>query len=311
MINWPKRSVFYIFLFVNLLALSQNKNQAYLSYIQQYYQLAVKQQNEHRIPASIVLAQGLLESGAGLSEFARQSNNHFGIKCNDWAGAKIYHDDDVKGECFRKYDQVIDSYEDHAIFLKTRSRYASLFNLEPSDYEGWAHGLKKAGYATDPTYAYKLISIIEVYNLHQYDLGNISVEALGSETKKENSGYGSIGTIKAAANHQLFRVNSVKFVTSANGDTYASIADEFNVTESRIRNYNEVSAAEKLPVGTRVFIESKKNKAPKNCESHVVAEGESMYSIAQSYAIKIEKLYTLNEIPFTEGVKFGQTLKLR
>jgi len=311
MINWPKRRVFYIFLFVTLLALSQNKNQAYLSYIQQYSQLAVKQQNEHRIPASIVLAQGLLESGAGLSEFARQSNNHFGIKCNDWTGAKIYHDDDAKGECFRKYDQVIESYEDHATFLKTRPRYASLFNLEPTDYEGWAHGLKKAGYATDPTYDYKLISIIEIYNLHQYDLGNITVETVSNEAKKENGNYVSIGTIKAASNHQLFRVNGVKFVISANGDTYASIADEFNVTEARIRNYNEVSATETLSVGTRVFIESKKNKAPRDCESHVVEAGESMYFIAQSYAIKIEKLYQLNKMAFTDGVVLGQTLKLR
>jgi len=311
MINWPKRRVFYIFLFVTLLALSQNKNQAYLSYIQQYSQLAVKQQNEHRIPASIVLAQGLLESGAGLSEFARQSNNHFGIKCNDWTGAKIYHDDDAKGECFRKYDQVIESYEDHATFLKTRPRYASLFNLEPTDYEGWAHGLKKAGYATDPTYDYKLISIIEIYNLHQYDLGNITVETVKNEVKKENENYGSIGTIKAASNHQLFRVNGVKFVISANGDTYASIADEFNVTEARIRNYNEVSATEMLSVGTRVFIESKKNKAPKDCDSHVVEAGESMYSIAQSYAIKIEKLYQMNKMAFSDGVLLGQTLKLR
>ena len=311
MINWPKRRVFYIFLFVTLLALSQNKNQAYLSYIQQYSQLAVKQQNEHRIPASIVLAQGLLESGAGLSEFARQSNNHFGIKCNDWTGAKIYHDDDAKGECFRKYDQVIESYEDHATFLKTRPRYASLFNLEPTDYEGWAHGLKKAGYATDPTYDYKLISIIEIYNLHQYDLGNITVETVSNEAKKENGNYGSIGNIKAASNHQLFRVNGVKFVISANGDTYASIADEFNVTEARIRNYNEVSATEMLSVGTRVFIESKKNKAPKDCDSHVVEAGESMYSIAQSYAIKIEKLYQMNKMAFSDGVLLGQTLKLR
>ena len=158
----------FIFLITGLVSIAQNRNQAYLSYIDQYYKLAIKQQKEHNIPASIVLAQGLLESGAGLSDFAKQSNNHFGIKCNnDWTGATIYHDDDSKGECFRKYDKVLDSYEDHALFLKNRQRYAFLFYLSSSDYEGWAHGLKKAGYATDPTYAFKLISIIEDYNLHR------------------------------------------------------------------------------------------------------------------------------------------------
>jgi LysM repeat protein len=254
-----------------------------------------------------VLAQGLLESGAGVSEFARQSNNHFGIKCNDWAGAKIYHDDDAKGECFRKYDQVIDSYEDHASFLKTRPRYAFLFNLEPTDYEGWAHGLKKAGYATDPTYAYKLISLIEVYNLHQYDLGNNLVDNF----KRSGDSYGSIGSINATANHQLFRVNGVKFVTSGNGDTYATIADEFNITEARIRAYNEVDFSAILPIGTRVFIESKKNKAPKEFDTHIVENGESMYSISQDYAVKVAKLYKLNKLPFTDGISYGQVLKLR
>ena len=305
-----RRIFLFIFLFSSLLVFTQSKNKAYLAYIQQYYPLAAKQQKEHNIPASIVLAQGLLESGAGLSEFAIQSNNHFGIKCNDWTGAKIYHDDDAKGECFRKYDQVIDSYEDHAVFLKTRPRYAFLFNLQPTDYEGWAHGLKKAGYATDPTYDYKLISIIEVYNLHQYDLGNNLLVSL-IDSKKNADNYGSIGSVNAAANHQLFRVNGVKFVISCNGDSYKSIADEFNITETRIRNYNEIDNNAVLTDGTRVFIESKKNKAPKECKTHTISDGESMYSISQDYAVKVEKLYTLNKIPFTQGVMYGQVLKLR
>ncbi|HET7733635.1 MAG TPA: glucosaminidase domain-containing protein, partial [Paludibacter sp.] len=159
------------FLLISLLASSQSRNQTYVSYINQYSQLAVKQQKEYGIPASITLAQGLLESGAGISSFAKESNNHFGIKCNDWMGEKIYHDDDSKGECFRKYNQVLESYEDHSLFLKNKPRYAFLFELKSTDYEGWAFGLKKAGYATDPAYAYKLITIIENYDLHQYDLG--------------------------------------------------------------------------------------------------------------------------------------------
>lgn len=306
-----KYRIFYILLSINLLAVAQTLNPAYLSYIEQYHQLAEKQEKEHRIPASIVLAQGLLESGAGQSDFAKQSNNHFGIKCNnDWTGQKIYHDDDQKSECFRKYDQVIDSYEDHAIFLKNRTRYSFLFNLAPTDYEGWAQGLKKAGYATDPTYAYKLISIIEGYDLHRFDLANNSNGNNANNTKTEEN-RGSMGIIQAIANHQVFKVNGVKFVTSNSGDTYVAIADEFNLSEARVREYNEIDSNTSLSIGIRVFIESKKNKASTESETHVVQDGESMYSIAQDYAIKVESLYLLNKIPFTEGASLGQALKLR
>lgn len=306
-----KYRIFYILLSINLLAVAQTLNPAYLSYIEQYHQLAEKQEKEHGIPASIVLAQGLLESGAGQSDFAKQSNNHFGIKCNnDWTGQKIYHDDDQKSECFRKYDQVLDSYEDHAIFLKNRTRYSFLFNLAPTDYEGWAQGLKKAGYATDPTYAYKLISIIEGYDLHRFDLANNSNGNNSNNTKTEEN-RGSMGIIQAIANHQVFKVNGVKFVTSNSGDTYVAIADEFNLSEARVREYNEIDSNTSLSIGIRVFIESKKNKASTESETHVVQDGESMYSIAQDYAIKVESLYLLNKIPFTEGASLGQALKLR
>jgi len=295
----------YILLSINLLAIAQTQNKAYLSYIEQYHQIAEKQQKEHRIPASIVLSQGLLESGAGLSDFAKQSNNHFGIKCTDWTGEKFYHDDDKKNECFRKYNQVLDSYEDHALFLKNRPRYAFLFDLNPTDYESWAHGLKKAGYATDPTYAYKLISIIETYNLHRFDLEPNKYQPTSSEVIV------SMGSISAQTTHSLFKVNGVKFVIANAGDNYALIADELKTTESRIRGYNEVDTNESLIEGTRVFIESKKNKASRECKTHVVQEGESMYSISQDYAIKVTKLYELNKIQFTDGVTVNQLLKLR
>ena len=305
-----KRSFTLIFLIISLVSFSQNRNQAYLSYIDQYYKLAVKQQKEHNIPASIVLAQGLLESGAGLSDFAKQSNNHFGIKCNnDWTGATIHHDDDSKGECFRKYDRVLDSYEDHALFLKNRQRYAFLFYLSSSDYEGWAHGLKKAGYATDPTYAFKLISIIEDYNLHRFDIGEF---APVSSTQANNAAnQGSMGYIHAKNTHSIFRVNGVKFVTALWGDTYASIAEEFNISTERICEYNEIDSKSELQAGIRVYVEQKKTKAPRECETHVVEDGESMYSIAQDYAVKVESIYLMNKIPFTEGVSYGQVLKLR
>jgi len=303
-----------ILLFISLLTFSQSQKQAYLAYIDQYHQLAEKQQREHGIPASIVLAQGLLESGAGMSQFAKESNNHFGIKCNDWTGDKIYHDDDQKGECFRKYSQVIDSYEDHAVFLKTRPRYSFLFDLNPTDYEAWAHGLKKAGYATDPTYAFKLISLIEVYDLHRFDLGESAAtnnSTADNNTISSSDKRASIGKVKAFVNHLIVKVNGVKFVTSLPGDTYAGIADEFRITEDRIRNYNEVNSTVELKKGSRVFLSSKKKKAPKNCETHAVQVGESLHSISQDYGIKIMSIYKMNKIPFTEGVQLGQVLKLR
>ena len=305
--------VIVIFLFVSLLSYSQSRNRAYVAYIEQYYQLAEKQQKEHGIPASIVLSQGLLESGAGLSSFAIESNNHFGIKCNDWAGEKVYHDDDKKGECFRKYSRVLDSYEDHASFLKTRLRYSFLFDLNPTDYEGWAHGLKKAGYATDPTYAFKLIALIEAYDLHRFDLDPTATgyNPASNSARNESTVRGSIGSVKAFVNHVIVKVNGVKFVTAIPGDTYAGIADEFRTSEERIRKYNEVNSTVILFTGSRVFIASKKKKAPRGCETHATREGESMHSIAQDYGIKIESIYKMNKIPFTMGVTVGQVLRLR
>ena len=302
------------FLFISLLVHSQSRNKAYLAYIDQYSQIAEKQQKEHGIPASIVLSQGLLESGAGLSEFSKESNNHFGIKCTDWTGDRVFHDDDKKGECFRKYSQVLDSYEDHALFLKKRARYSFLFDLNPSDYEGWAHGLKKAGYATDPIYAFKLISIIEIYDLHRFDIDEKSSGYLAKNERKQSvadQNRGTMGTIHASAKHVVVKVNGVKFVTSFPGDTYAGIADEFNISEERIRNYNEVNSTVELKIASRVFIANKKKKAPKNCETHTAQPGESMHSIAQDYGMKIESIYKLNKISFSDGVKLGQVLRLR
>ena len=159
-----------IVLFVSASLHAQLKwNSRYQAYIDQYKDLAIAEMLKYDIPASITLAQGLLESGAGMSELARKGNNHFGIKCHDWRGATTYHDDDEEQECFRKYSDVYESFEDHSKFLARQPRYRSLFRLKRTDYKGWARGLKKCGYATSPTYAKQLIGIIELYKLHKYD----------------------------------------------------------------------------------------------------------------------------------------------
>ena len=312
-----KKLILLSFLFASVLASSQTLSKAYLLYIDQYYSLAQKQQKEHNIPTSITLAQGLLESGAGQGQLAKSSNNHFGIKCSDWTGEKTYHDDDEKGECFRKYAMVVESYEDHSSFLRNRSRYSFLFDLKPTDYEGWAFGLKKAGYATDPTYAFKLISIIENYGLHKFDLGqkydaaDAQNENVAVIVSAKNEIHSSMGSVKEFVNHELKKVNGVKFVSSLSGDTFRKIADEFNLTEERLRKYNDVSSMAGLSIGQRVFISAKKNKAPEDCPTHRVRAGETMQSISQDYGIKVVRLYELNNMPFDTGAVYGKMLVLR
>ena len=183
------------------LGASQRKVPAYEKYIKQYSSLAVQHQKKYRIPASITLAQGLLESGAGRSELARKSNNHFGIKCHsDWRGGRVYHDDDLRGECFRKYKRVEDSYDDHSRFLAERSRYERLFKLNIKDYKGWAKGLQKCGYATDRAYANKLIKVIEDYELYRFDSGKGTKK---TSTKKQNL---------PVFNYQVYRTHGLIYV---------------------------------------------------------------------------------------------------
>ena len=194
----------------------------YINYINQYKDIAIGQMHKYHIPASITLAQGLLESGAGKSELAHKANNHFGIKCHSWDGKRIYHDDDKKGECFRVYKSAKDSYEDHSIFLSTGSRYAFLFKYSETDYVAWARGLKRAGYATSPTYADKLIDIIERYNLDQYDRIQQS-----SKPKVLNP-------------HTPYIANDIVYIVARQGDTMQSIADEFGIAKRKLIIYNDL-----------------------------------------------------------------------
>ena len=168
--------------------MAQTQNKTYLEYIEKHKNVAITEMQNYGIPASITMAQGLLESGAGKSQLTRESNNHFGIKCQkSWTGEKVYHDDDAKHECFRKYNSALESYEDHSQFLRKNPRYASLFQLSKTDYKGWAYGLKKAGYATNPKYAQLLIGLIETYNLDELDKGKVdnSAESKASDSKSK------------------------------------------------------------------------------------------------------------------------------
>lgn len=293
-------------------------------YISTYAEIAVQEMYRSGIPASITLAQGMLESGNGRSELAVKSNNHFGIKChNNWNGGRVYHDDDAKGECFRKYDHVHQSYRDHSDFLRYRDRYKFLFDLKPTDYKGWAYGLKKAGYATDPSYPTKLIRLIEEYRLYQYDTKTASFGAAGKAVVARPAPPSVIEQAVPVADQvrkkyfqfettrQMFSKNGVPFIYSAEGETYKSIADANGLFVKELLKFNDLTEDENLRPGTVVYLQPKKNAAVKGLEKHVVESGETLRDIAQRYAVKMGKLYKLNGWSKEYEPKEGDCIKLR
>jgi LysM repeat protein len=275
---------------------AQTRNKQYEEYIKKYRDIAVEEMKKYHIPASITLAQGLLESGAGQSTLARKSNNHFGIKCgSDWKGKSVRHDDDERNECFRAYKHPKQSYEDHSKFLVSRPRYASLFKLKITDYKGWARGLKKAGYATNPRYAEQLIGIIELYDLDRYD-------------KK-----GGLKWMKKNPNpHQPYIANGLLYIVVRSGDTWKSISKEFDISQSKLREYNDLYKGYNLQVGDILYLEKKKRKASKDNIVHVLRSGESMYTVSQKYGIRLKNLYKLNKMsPEDPAPALGTILRLR
>jgi hypothetical protein len=234
------------------------KIQVNIDYIEKYSSIAVKKMQEHGIPASITLAQGILESGAGNSELAKKSNNHFGIKCHDWTGERVYHDDDIKDDCFRKYASPEESFEDHSLFLK-RPRYAGLYELEITDYKGWANGLKQCGYATDPNYATRLINLIETYELSNYDKGIVKIEPTKEEKElaEAEANYllnSNMGIIPPYTVHPVINSNGKKAVIARAGDTYENIAKEFGLRNWEIRWYNKVKKNQYPSEGQIIYL---------------------------------------------------------
>ena len=308
-------------------------------YIERYAPLAVEEMYRSGIPASITLAQGLLESGYGLSELAVKGNNHFGIKChNNWTGGRMYYDDDKKGECFRKYKTPEESYRDHSDFLRYRDRYKFLFDYKITDYKSWANGLKKAGYATDPSYPKKLINLIEAYDLHEYDKKSASfakserkaAKKAEKEEKKEESKSEQqlpptpteIEQVKPltdsqrqefhfSLSRQMYSQNGVPFVYSVEGETYQSIAASNNLFEREILKFNEASKDDKLLPGTVVYLKPKKNQAAKGLDKHVFEEGDSMREISQRFGVRLDKLYKMNGMPKGYAPKEGDIIRLR
>ena len=245
---------------------------------------------EYGVPASITLAQGMLESNYGNSELAQKAKNHFGIKCHsDWTGEKFYMDDDAKNECFRKYNSVWESFRDHSKFLKEKSRYATLFTLPINDYKAWAEGLKAAGYATNPQYPQLLINLIERYHLNYYD----SEITLSDSTKHV----------------VLLSKNHVKLVVAKEGDSFETISKEFQISVRRLRKYNDAGDTIVLKSGDVVYLQSKRKKGTE--KTHVVAAGENYRDIAQFYSIQLKHLFKKNGIEVGSVPKKGDKLYLR
>lgn len=282
-------------------------------YIDQWKDVAVQQMQMHGIPASITLAQGLLESGNGNSDLARKSNNHFGIKCHsDWKGKRVYHDDDRKGECFRKYKDAADSYRDHSIFLKKR-RYEFLFDLRPTDYKGWARGLKKAGYATDPKYPAKLIKLIETHRLHEFDKQSgggmfASKKKRPSQTSQQvdEPETVSIGTGLSMMVHE----NNVRYVMARKGDDFRALAKEMGLRPAMLARWNDMDKKKRLEEGTVIFIQPKRNKF-KGKEIHHVRAGDSLWSISQAYGVKLSKICEYNGLRANVSITPGQKVRLQ
>ena len=280
------------------------QNTRYEQYIAQYKDCAIEQMLKWKIPASITMAQGLLESGAGQSTLATQGNNHFGIKCHGWKGRTIYRDDDEANECFRAYDSAFDSYEDHSRFLSSGQRYKSLFKLKLTDYKGWANGLKAAGYATNPRYAQSLITIIENYNLDKLDRAKSYDKFMVKRNRDQRDDGQPL--------HLIYVYNKNYYLYARKGDTFRSIGDEINISYKKIARYNERDKDDTLEEGEIVWLKKKQKKAPKEFKglSHVVMAGESMYSIAQRYGIRLESLYKMNRLTSDYTIQAGDWLKI-
>lgn len=327
-----------IFLFFGLsLSVSALESEVKITrnqYIETWREVAVYQMAAHKIPASITLAQGILESADGNSELARTANNHFGIKCHsDWNGDKVFYDDDAKNECFRKYDHARDSYEDHSVFLK-RKRYESLFALDTDDYAEWAKGLKACGYATNPKYAQLLIRIIEENKLYEFDregmhwiregilpngealpvladAGSSGKAGKKGKSRKQSGGSDIPGEISLGASREvLLSGNNIKYILVQEGDNFDRLADELGMMPWQFRKYNDLESDSGLKPGDRLYLQPKRAKSREQ-EYHTVKAGETLDSISQFYGVKRKQILRKNALSEDSVLQEGFRLKLR
>ena len=327
-----------VFLFVSVVLFGQSYDKADVrNYISTYFDAARQKMQEHNIPASITLAQGILESAAGKSELAIHANNHFGIKCHkSWTGETYHKDDDKQNECFRNYSSPLESFEDHSQFLKA-ARYAELFALEITDYKGWANGLKKAGYATDNQYPQKLIRIIEEYDLAQYDkqdfaspttaennpvkpkpapkpseINQETDKKIGTETNTVRENFNNFSPVNYPyTSRTVYRNNGAYFVAAKAGDTFYDIAVDVQLSVEELRRYNDVPHKKYEPyAGEIVYLQRKKLYA--ETAYHILKPNETLRTVAQQYGCRLSSIYKLNNIDKSEiSVEAGMRLQLK
>jgi len=308
---------FLMLLSVFSLASVRRDSDPKVKYIDKYSAVAVEEMIRSGIPASITLAQGLLESSAGQSRLAREGNNHFGIKCHNWKGKSMKHDDDRRNECFRVYKNAEESFKDHSDFIRFRDRYKPLFDNPIEDYKAWAYALKKAGYATDPAYPEKLIKLIEDYDLTRFDaLPEATPEQPGpvlpEAPLKMEEPVKYDGEFRFSLTRQMFSINGVPFVYSMEGETYSSIARSFKLFDREILRFNDLTDPRELLPGTIVYVHAKKKQATKGLDKFVVdEEGVTLRDIAQRYGVKMSSLLKMNGLSSDYVPAEGDVIKMR
>ncbi len=305
------------------LAQSRKSRQTREEYIERYKHIAIDQMERYGIPASITMAQGILESDAGNSLLSQSSNNHFGIKCKKgWRGKKVYYDDDAKGECFRAYRTVEESFDDHARFLDEQPRYDSLFRYDADDYRSWARGLKACGYATAPDYAQRLIRIIEESKLYLLDRPNGDrLYAQRRREQKDPDGWfesqssthtahmaGAVANdvvdvdnycvaIRTHNGYSVFAVNGVHYTLAKENDTFKQIGKAFRISAKKLRKYNDLTDPQAEPMtGEVIYIAPKKRRWEGAEKHHICREGETAYAVGQLYGIRTESIIKMNKL---------------
>ncbi len=277
-------------------------------YIDRFSDLAIREMRRTGIPASIKMAQAILESGDGNSRLAQRGNNHFGIKCHDWTGRKIYHDDDQRNECFRRYSHPDESFYDHSDFLTGRARYANLFKLDPHDYKSWAKGLKAAGYATNPNYDRILIRIIEENELYKLDRG-VRPEPGAGISERQVSRDPEPST--SAPGRKVMKRNRINYITAKEGDTYESITKEMELMPWELSRYNDIPSGANINPGDIIYLQPKRRRAERGSEIHIVSPGETIHDISQLYGIRMRRLLRRNHMEEGQQPSPGDTIYLR
>jgi len=295
----------------NISAQTITNNLSRRDYIRKYNEIAIREMQKSGIPASITLAQGILESGSGNSTLAKRANNHFGIKCHQgWDGEYILFDDDEKNECFRSYETIEESFLDHTDFLRNRQRYGFLFGYDKTDYKAWAKGLKEAGYATNPDYAKMLVNIIEENQLFLFDRGQTEI-ALSYQEDIVDEIIVSRSNIINAFGRQILTRNRTNYIIAGASDNFIKLTDQLDLFSWQLKKYNELTDPNNIKDGEIIYIEPKKLRADKRFYYHLVQENETMYSISQEYGIKLSRLYWLNRMARGSQPATNSKLNLR